>query len=161
MDQFIIWLKTLFLWFKSPVKIMAALSILSAIGLFLPRGWQVVMGLADWTAKYRVQEWIVFLFGVIWTSISGLQAGFHRTSIWKELRNLPMDKKAVLRYYVEQNLSTHWWGASDAAASALEQDGILFPLKTHDRTREHGHFVYTIKPWVRRYLGKRPTLISN
>lgn len=147
-------------WFSAPVKIMATFTILAAFCLFLPHSIQMVMGLAEWTAKYRVQEWMVFSFGIVWTVISGVQAEFHRSSIKKELHDLPKDKRIILRYYVEQKLSTHWWPASDAAASALELDGILLPLKTHDKTRGHGQFVYVIKPWVRRYLRKRPKLIS-
>ena len=161
MDIFLTWLKALFEWFRAPVKIMSAIAILSAIALFLPPHLQSVMGVAEWTEKHRLEEWMSFLFAAIWVAISGVQSAFYRAKMWRTLQHLPKDKKLVLRFYVEQNLSTHSWLAATPAASALEDDGILLPLRSHDVTRKDGYFYYKVRPWVLRYLTKRPKLVAD
>src|SRR5262249_24063449 len=104
MDQFLALLKLLFSWFRAPVKIMAVVAILSGIGLFLPHKVQVLMGVSDWTEKYRVQEWGVFLFGFVWVAISGMEGLFSLERIRRKLHHLPKDQKEVLSYYLAQDV---------------------------------------------------------
>jgi hypothetical protein len=166
MDALLTWLKALFVWFKAPVKIMSALAVLSAIGLFVPHNLQSLMGIDDWTAKYRVQEWMLFLFGVTWTAISGLQAGFHRASLWRQLQHLPKDQKEVLRFYVKENVSAHPWFVAQSGPRALQCEGLLFllpkpPISPQNEPQLDGILHYRIKPWVLKYLRKRPKLVAE
>ncbi len=144
---------------------MAALSILSTVGLFLPRDWQLVMGIADWTAKYRVQEWMIFLFGVIWVMLSGIQGLFSLENIRRKLHSLPKDQKEVLRYYVKEDVSAHPWFLAQTGPRSLECEGILVLLpkpavSPQSEPQLDGILNYRVKLWILKYLKKRPKLVS-
>jgi Super-infection exclusion protein B len=165
MDQFLALLKLLFAWFKAPVKIMAAAAILSSIGLFLPHRWQVLMGVAEWTVRYRVQEWIVFLFGVVWVMISGVEGLFSLESIRRKLHSLPKDQREILSFYVKENVSAHPWFLAQTGPRSLECEGILVLLpkpavSAQNEPKLDGILNYRVKPWVLKYLKKRPKLVS-
>ena len=145
---------------------MAALAVLSGIGLFLPHHWEIAMGVAEWTGKYRVYEWIVLLFAVIWVSISGIEFLYFLENTRRKLHSLPRDQKEVLRFYAEQNLSAHPWFVSQLGPRALESEGILTllpkpPVSDQNAPKLDGILNYKIQPWILRYLTKRPQLVAK
>jgi hypothetical protein len=164
MDAFLIWLKNLVIWFKTPVKLMIVLAILSAVGLFIPHHFQETMGIAEWTAKNRVPEWIVLIFSTAWITVTCFEMLFEWGMIHRQLQSLPKDQREILRYYVSENVSAHPWYASNSAARALECEGLLVMLPRvkvapENEHQQDGILFYRIKPRVLRYLKRRPTLV--
>ena len=160
MDQILAWAKALVLWFKNPVKLLATLAILAALAIFTPTCLQVRAGTEEWRCMHLVLAWGVFLFGTIFTGLSGLQKFWSFVTIWNHLQHLPSDEQRVLAYYIKQNIHTHTWFAAQSEVSTLECKGILLPLNSHAKARDDGYFNDRLRPWIFRYLQKRPTLLS-
>ena len=144
---------------------MLTFSLLSAIAIFIPYDWQVSMGIANWIAKNLVWEWILFLFGAVWFAISAIQEGWKQFSILQILWNLPNDYKEVLGFYAKNNVRAHPWIFSQPAPRALESEGLLLSLPERklsplNQAKAEGILYYRIRPWVFRYLRKRPELYS-
>jgi hypothetical protein len=159
------WLKSLVLWFKNPIKVMVCLALCSAIAIFVPARLQVWAQTYEWTVMHRVLEFGVLIFSLTWVALSGLQSLYARFAIWIKLRRLPKDQRPILKYYVDNDLGTHTWYASDLAARSLEYEGILIPLprlivNAVNDPHLDGYLNYRLKPWIKRYLTKHPNFVT-
>jgi hypothetical protein len=159
-------------WFSQFVKVarypVAALALASGFALFAPASALSILGLVQAVDDGR--RWIgtAFLvstatlltdgFNAVWKfCASSLEDHRHAKLVQNSLKHLTEDEKRCLRPFIENNLASVNFAATDGVARGLCAKGLLYLPSSM------GHmfaFPYNIRPPARQYLLDHPDLLT-
>src|SRR6202140_4076803 len=142
---------------KHPWKAMLVLLLLCSISLFSPYGRADV-----WLQSHRTMQWGCLLFASFYLVLTTLSWMAHNISLLWHLHHLADDERRTLSAFATWGVTTRSTIAHTATSSALTSSGILKECAVSNPNNvrvRRGESFFTIKPWILRYLRKRPALL--
>jgi hypothetical protein len=151
-----------FHWFKGRYQAMIALLVLSASALFAPRSLTDAIQIGDQLRQHRFLEVGCFAFSAIYLLIGMGDRLIRRVGAWRHLQSLADDERRVFQSFITGDRRTRGFIENAFTATAMAKMDLLevcesIPKNVNDR---RGVSYFTIKPWVFRYLKKRPQMFA-
>jgi hypothetical protein len=136
-------------WFPDRNKVLATLSILAALALFLP--WRVLcaMHVEKLADSYRGTEWIVLLFSAITLVAEGAhsfwKARHEHDEIDKRLKSMTPEEVGIVSGILNGDRAVKW--PHESAYEGLHQGGILW---RENPGWDNGQFKYGLEKIARK-----------
>ena len=104
-----------------------------------------------------------FIFAGFYLIFSLVEWLGHLFSLLRHLHNLPGDERRVIHTFMQWDSRTKGLISGAAAATALSRMSILEPcseINPNHYAAKRGDTFFTMRPWIFRYLKKRPHLYA-
>ncbi len=150
---------------KVPAQVWLAVALASGVVLFAPSALADAMGLQALRGAHRVYLGAGLILAVAMLlsrllAFAGQEIQVHllRRRDAQQLHYLAPDQKALLKRYIDEDVSTLYLEFTDAVAEGLESLGLIHRCSRFDMATGLG---FMIRPWLLVRLKKRPELLAG
>lgn len=147
---------------KTPPRVLAAIALTSATVLFAPEKFVAALGLLALRQDHR--PWfggpllVSLVILICWPVGKVVRWRIRRWNAVRKLHCLAPDQKALLRRFIDEDVSTIHVEFEDADAQGLHAMGLLH---RHARFTLSNGLGFMLQPWMRLYLKKHPEVLDG